>query len=481
MLQVKNRLKREIDRVEYSADWVDFYSEAGVLRIEPKDERIIRVMYTMRDGFTDEVGIGILEPPGKAEWLVEETKEAYLVKTSCVTAEVNKRTSSIRYFDAKGTLLLAEKERESRVLEEFDSYRLVVDENTKVDLVETPDGVKKIIREANKEFDRKLYHTRLFLNWQEDEALYGLGQAEEGVLNLRGTTQYVHQANLKIGIPMLLSTKGYGLLLATGSPAVFSDTAYGSYLYTEADPQMDFYFIAGENFDTVIDGYRTLTGKAAMLPKWAFGFVQSQEMYETQEEILKIAGEHRERGIGLDCIVMDWSSWKGNLWGQKTFDEIRFPDPKAMTDQLHEENVHFMISIWPNMNEASENYKEFFDKKLLLPANNIYDAFRPEARALYWKQAKEGLFDKGIDAWWCDSNEPVTPEWGHRQKPEPFDMYREFTAQAGKYMPLEKCNAFGLVHAQAMYEGQRGTDESKRVVNLTRNGYTGGQRYGTIL
>lgn len=481
MLEVKQRQGRAVTRAEQRTDGMYFYTEAGILRLAPQSDRIIRVMYTAGSEFTEEYGIGIVYRPEAVSWSAEETEEAYLVKTAEITAEVNKQTSSIRYLNAEGRLLLAEKERESRILEEFDSYRMVIDENTKVDLVETPDGVKRMIREANKEFDRKLYHTRLFLDWQEDEALFGLGQAEEGILNLRGTTQYIHQANLKIGIPMLLSTKGYGILLATGSPAVFNDTQYGSYLYTEADPQMDFYFIKGDNFDEIISGYRLLSGKAAMLPKWAFGFIQSQERYETQEEILAVAKEYRERGIGLDCIVLDWHSWKGNLWGQKTFDLDRFPDPAAMTKELHDRNVHFMLSMWPNMHEASENYREFFERKLLLPASNIYDAFRKEARELYWKQVEEGLFCYGVDAWWCDSSEPVTPEWGRKQKPEPFDMYREFTEQAGKYMPLERCSAYGLAHAGTMFEGQRSVDESRRVVNLTRSGYTGSQRYGTIL
>lgn len=481
MLEVKKRPARAVVHAEKKQDGMYFYTEAALIKVSPQEETILRVMETARGEFTEETGVGILDRPEFTDWDVEETEDAYLVKTGEVTAEVKKATASIRYFDNSGTLLLAEKERESRILEEFDSYRLVIDENTKVEEVETPDGIKKIIREANREFDRKLYHTRLYLNWQEDEALFGLGQAEEGVLNLRGTTQYLNQANLKIAIPMLLSTKGYGILLATGSPAIFSDTQYGAYLYTEADPQMDFYFIAGENFDKIIGGYRRLTGKAAMLPKWAFGFIQSQERYETQEEILSVVQECRDRGIGLDGIVLDWHSWKGNLWGQKTFDQERFPDPAKMTKKLHENHVQFMISIWPNMHEASDNYKEFFEKHLLLPASNIYDAFRTEARELYWKQAKEGLFDYGVDSWWCDSSEPFTPEWGRKQKPEPADMYREFTEQAGKYMPIEKCNSYGLVHAQTMFEGQRSADDSRRVLNLTRNGYTGQQRYGTIL
>lgn len=480
MLEVSFRESYAISEFSRKSDGLYLKSEYGILRLSPRSDSIIRITFTRRDSFEENLGIGILPHGNYTMWDFCELEDAVVLETSRLKLYVNKKTGSVRYYSSDGKLLLAERDYESRTLEEFDSYKTVIDENTVIEEIETPDGVKRKIKEASRVFDRKLYRTRLHLNWQEDEKLYGLGQAQEGILNLRGTTQYLHQANMKIAVPMLVSSKGYGILIATGSPAVFNDTAYGSYLYTEADVQMDYYFIAGENFDEIIKGYRLLTGKACMLPLWAFGFIQSQERYETQKEILEIAKEYRNRNIGLDCIILDWCSWKGNLWGQKTFDPDRFPAPEKMMDVLHRQDLHLMISIWPNMNEASDNYREFFDKGLLLPASNIYDAYRSEARELYWKQAREGLFDKGIDGWWCDSSEPFTPEWSHKGEPEPSTMYHEFVAEASQYIPIEKCNTFGLFHASAMYEGQRSTDPSKRVVNLTRSIYTGGQRYGVI-
>ncbi len=166
--------------------------------------------------------------------------------TEKLALEVDKRTGSIRYLERNGRLLLAEREEDSRELEEFDSYKTVIDENTKIEEVETADGVKRVIKEASMVFDKKLYHTRLHLKWQESERLYGLGQAEEGLLNLRGSVQYLHQANLKIAIPFLVSSNGYEILLSTGSTAIFQDTQYGSYLYTEADEEMDYYFLQGD-------------------------------------------------------------------------------------------------------------------------------------------------------------------------------------------------------------------------------------------
>ena len=134
----------------------------------------------------------------------------------------------------------------------------------------------------------------------------------------------IHQANKKIAVPMLVSSLGYGILMDTYSPMIFSDTVYGSYLYTEADDEIDFYFVNGGSMEGVVKEYRFLTGKATMLPKWAFGYIQSQERFETAEELINVSKEYRERGIGLDCIVLDWMSWPDNLWGQKTFDKNRF-------------------------------------------------------------------------------------------------------------------------------------------------------------
>lgn len=481
MLEVYKKPKDRIVSFARREDALYIKTERGSLLIEPKSDRIMRIRYTRREDFAAGTGIGIIRNAPFSEWTLEEESESVLIKTGALCLSVSKTDAAIRYMRPDGALLLQEREKDPREVESFSAYKLADDAEAVVEEIKTADGVKKVVKEAEKVFDKELYHTRLHLSFQPDEHLYGLGQAEEGILDLRGTTQYIHQANRKIGVPFLLSTCGYGLLLATGSPAIFEDSQYGSYIYTEADPEMDYYFIEGAAFDDVIRGYRFLTGKAVMLPAWAYGFMQSQERYETQQEMLDIAQEYRRRGLGLDSLVLDWWSWPGNLWGQKTFDKTRFPDLKGLTDSLHQQDIRMMVSIWPNMSTDCENYKEFKEKHMLLPAAEIYDAFNEDARKVYWRQADEGIFSYGTDAWWCDSSEPFTPEWSRKERPEPGEQYREFVEQASTHMPAEKANAYGLVHAQGIYEGQRGSGSEKRVVNLTRNGYTGSQRYGTIL
>ncbi len=480
MLNAKIKKLCKIHTVERIENALFIRSDLGILKLKPQSENIVRVTYTQLDKLEEFLGIGILKENDFSDWSFSDDENFVKLTTSKLTVEVNKATASIKYYDNSGKLLLSERDRDSRELGEFDSYKTVVDESTKIEEIDTPDGKKRSIKETNTIFDRKLYRTRLNLEFTDDEKIYGLGQFEEGALNLRGTTQYLHQANLKIPVPMLLSTNGYGMLFSTGSTAIFSDTKCGTYFYTDADIAMDFYFIAGDNFDKLVSGYRFLTGKASMLPLWAFGFMQSQERYETGAEMLEIAKGYRDRNIGIDTIILDWHSWAGDGWGQKTFDLERFPNPTKMIDDLHDMDVKFMLSIWPNMRYGTENHKEFTDKNLFLPASEVYDAFNEDARKLYWKQTEEGLFKHGIDSWWCDSSEPSTPEWGSQFKAQSAIMHSNYFNTMSKFMTAENVNGYPLVHAQAIYEGQRSCCECKRVTNLTRAAFTGAQRYGTI-
>lgn len=481
MLVVDERPNRNIIKVECKQDALILKTNCGLIKLEPITADIVRIVYTLKDFFLEKMKPGILSKESYQDWEYEDTDDKIILKTSNISLVVDKYTASISYYNYEKKILLKEREYESKNLEEFDSFNTVIDENTKIERVTTPDGIKEVIRDAAKVFDKKLYRTRLYLEWQKEEALYGLGQHEEGYLNLRGTSVFLHQANKKIAIPMLVSSLGYGLLVDTYSPMIFNDTNSGSYLYTEADEEMDFYFIYGGNMDGVIHGYRYLTGKAVMLPKWAFGFIQSQERYETAEEMINLVKEYRSRDIGLDCVVLDWCSWEGNLWGQKTFDLSRFEDPTRMMEKIHENHANLMISIWPNMNDKSDNYKEFAKINQLIQGSSIYNPFNIEGRELYWEQADKGLFSHGIDSWWCDSSEPFTPEWSHLGEPEPSTMYHEFFNTACQYLPAELTNSYSLFHARAIYEGQRSVTQDKRVVNLTRSGYTGQQRYGIIL
>ena len=480
MISSPKRKSCAIETVRRENDALILTSQRGMLRLSPVTPSILRVTYTELEAFSEEKSLGICCYDRLSNWEYTETPDSITLYLENFTATVDRSSGTIRYTDHSGALLLRERDHESHDLYYFDSYKTVVDENTVVTEVVTPDGIKKRIDEATTIFDRTLCHTRLHLQFQENEHIFGLGQATEGLLDLRGTTQYLHQANMKIAIPFFLSTCGYGILSATDGAAKFNDNAYGSYFYTDADREMDFYFLYGPEFDDIIRGYRHLTGPARMLPKWAFGYIQSQERYESASEILDMAKQFKDRNLGLDCLVQDWNSWAPGYWGQKEMDPACFPDVPGMIRSLEEEDVHFMLSIWANPCNLTRDYGEFFERNLLLPASDNYNAFDPEARKLYWEQTKRGLFDRGVKAFWCDSSEPFAPEWVERE-PEAGTMYDEYVRTSSKFIPRDKLNAYALVHAQTIYDGMRSETEDYRVCNLTRSAHTGSQRYGTIL
>ena len=458
-------------------------SQRQILEITPVTESIVRIRATVREVFSEAERPGVICTDRYLNWECAEKEDEVTLELPKLALCINKATGSVTFRDASGRLLLKEREQDAREFEEFETFMLDAHPQTKI--IQTADGAKEVLEDPKKLPAGKSLHIRYHFV-PGDEDLYGFGQQEKGFASLRGRTLYIHQGNRKIAVPLFVSTAGYGLLTDTYSPLIFHDDEKGAYIYTESDQESVQYFLAG-TMNEVIAGYRRLTGKASLLPKWAFGYVQSQERYETQQEILETVEKSRKLGLGLDCLVLDWISWKDGEWGQKSYDPARFPDPKAMIDKLHEEHVHFMLSIWPTMAGNTENHKEFKERGLFLPANTAYNALEAEARELYFDQLKRTHFSYGTDAWWCDSSEPFTPEWNHRMRMEEGDLYRAFCEEAGLRMPYDRCNSYPLYHAMGIYENQRAAmatgafGSEKRVCNLTRSAYTGQQRFGTVM
>jgi alpha-D-xyloside xylohydrolase len=453
----------------------------GFLQLTPYSDSIVRVRYAPTPEFSTKPSLMILDSPRiSVDVSVSETTEALTFSTPKLSIRMNRQTGAFTYLDSSDQILTKEPDRGGKTLMPIDVVKSVFDETTGAQIRKDADGVHAYVPSARQVVDRQAFHTKLEFEWMADEALYGLGSHEEGTMNLRGQHQYLYQQNMKAVVPVLLSTRGYGILLDSYSLMTFHDDAFGSYLWTDVDDELDYYFIYGPEFDQIVQNIRQLTGKATMLPRWAFGYIQSKERYVSQTELIDVVKEYRERGLPLDCIVQDWKSWPQDLWGQKTLDPERFPDPKGMVTELRRLNMHLMISIWPNMNPGGDNWREMRDQGCLLGNQGTYDAFQEKARALYWKQANEGLFVHGIDAWWCDCTEPFQADWSGAFKPEPEDRLRINTEEAKRYLDPEYINAYSLLHSQGIYEGQRKTGTDKRVVNLTRSAYAGQQRYSTI-
>lgn len=470
-----------ITGIERYPEYLLLHTNEGHLRLEPYSASAVRVTYTARAAFSQIPSRIVLTDAKKpVVWDVRETEREIILSTELLQVRVDRQAGALSYWDAEGNLLMKEPSRGGRFLEEIDVTKTVYDSSAEVKTAGGVDGIKTTVRGAKQVVDRKAYHAKLEFEWVDGEALYGLGSHEEGMMNLRGQHQYLYQQNMKAVVPVLLSTKGYGILLDCESFMTFHDDAFGSYLWCDVVEEMDYYVIYGPGFDDIIRGYRALTGPAPMLPRWAFGYMQCKERYKTQEELIEIASEYRRRGIPIDTVILDWKSWPGDLWGQKTLDPERFPDPDGMTEKLHEMNVKLMVSVWPNMAAGGDNNREFLERGLMLGDRTHYDPFKPEARELYWEQINEGLFRHGIDAYWCDCSEPFEADWRGPVKPEPEERMLINTGEAKKFLDPAEISSYSLLHAQGVYEGQRRTTDSKRVVNLTRSSYAGQHRYSTI-
>ena len=260
-------------------------------------------------------------------------------------------------------------------------------------------------------------------------------------------------------------------------------------IWSEMSPDMDYYFIAGKNMDEVISGYRTLTGKAPVYPKWVLGFWQSRERYQSSKDIEENMKKFRDLKIPVDNIVQDWNYWKLDSWGSHEFEAARYPNPQAMLDSVHALHGRFIISVWPKFYDTVKNYKELDAKGWMYHQaikddihdwlgfrGSFYDAYDAGARKMFWRQMDENLYTKykfGIDAWWMDASEPnvrdCTPMWYRKALSGPTALGTS----------TEYFNAYSIVNADAIYNGQRSVNPNQRVFLLTRSGFAGEQRYST--
>lgn len=469
--------------LEVGADGLTVHTDAGLLALTPRTNRTVRVRFTLEDSFSQQPSLTVIPVSADAPnvpFSVVEDRDRIVISTDAMSIEVARETAALTYRTIDGTLLTREPACGGKTLTPVQVLRSEFDGATPHESRENVDGVRIDVDGIRQVVDRTAFHTKLEFCFADGEALYGLGSHEEGMFNLRGQHQYLYQQNLKVAVPVLVSTRGYGVFLDCTSLVTFHDDAFGSYLWSDVARELDYYVMLGPSFDQVVAEFRALTGPAPMLPRWAFGYVQSKERYESQGDLLAVAREYRRRGLPLDCIVLDWKSWTGHAWGQKSLDPVRFPDPLGMTRELHALGVRLMVSIWPTMRPGGDDWRELVDRGQLLGNQATYNAFDPAARATFWCQADRGLFSHGIDAWWSDCTEPFEADWAGAVKPEPEERLRINTDEAKRYLDPELINAYSLVHSQGLYEGQRSVCREKRVMNLTRSAFPGQQRFATV-
>lgn len=330
----------------------------------------------------------------------------------------------------------------------------------------------------------------------ENDGIYGLGMHQHQSLNRRGQVcQMVQNNGHTVAVPFLTSDKGYAILFDTCAyMSIGIDKPCTREYLTEYAPEEEtpnliqvyaddavvftYYVILGSTMDEQIAGYRALTGKSTMFPRWIYGFMQSREHYKTQDEILKIAHEFRNRHIPLDCIVQDWNYWGDLGWNAVEWDEKKYPDPKAMIDQMHGMDMKLMISVWPSFGPQTSICRklEAVDGILAKPDKNnekwgrVHDPLNKKASDIIWNYMNRNLFSKGVDAWWLD---PTEPSFEKDCSLCLLECTPSVKGENRRYL-----NHMALCASRNVYENQRSVTEDKRVFILTRSGYAGQQACG---
>jgi alpha-D-xyloside xylohydrolase len=324
----------------------------------------------------------------------------------------------------------------------------------------------------------------------KDEAIYGLGTIQNGKMNRRGEKKRMEQSNLEDFQNVLQSIKGWGLYWENYSPTMFEDNAQGMTFTSEAGVGVDYYFMFGGSADGVIAQMRYLSGDVPMFPLWTYGYWQSKERYKTARETESIVDQYRSLNVPLDGIIQDWQYWGSNyLWNAMDFLAEDFSNGKQLIQNVHQKHAHFMISIWASFGPMTQQFRELEKIGCLMPFETwpqsgishvwppmrdypsgvkVYDAFHPEARAIYWKYLKT-LYDYGCDAWWMDSTDPDFFN--------PRESDYEHKVYGGTWRSQR--NAFPLETVRGIYQAQRKDDRGKRIFIMTRSSYAGQQHYGS--
>jgi alpha-D-xyloside xylohydrolase len=440
-----------------SGDKVTFKLDKGLMSVRLCKSDVVQVQYTVLAAFPQKTSLVVNNPwTEKTSFKVEDKNGRITITTAKLKVLVDKATNALTYTNLNGTVITAEAASNKKMK------------------AATIAGIQT-------------YKCETQFKSPADEGLFGLGCHPEDSLsiNYKGRNQDMLIKYLTGAIPVLLSTKGYGLLWDNYSASNFygSEANKTEFKYVSESGQLvDYYFFYGPEFDRIIDLYRTATGKAPMYPKWAFGLFQSQDRYKTQAEVLAVKDGYRRNHIPVDVIVQDWFYWEPLPIGSHIMNPTRYPNPKAMVEELHQANLHAMISIWPVFGKNTTNFEAMqkagnltsitWDNFVTKTFDTYYDAHSPKARDMYWQQARDSLVKKGNwDAWWVDQCEPDNGAL--------LDERRKAVFATGK--GIDYFNSYSLEHTKGLYKGWRADMGDKRPYFLVRQAFAGQQRNATTL
>ena len=429
-------------------DSLEVSQKAGLLRLQVCAPDVLHVTYS---------AAGMSAPPRPsdhvvvkkswpaADFSVASDDKAITLTTSLLKVVIERESGAIHYFSATGDTLTT------------DSYRS--------------------LRPVETNGENTFHAETFFAIYGSHEGLYGLGQHQAGVWNYRGETIDLSQENTNIAVPLLVSSNGYGIFWNNPSPSRANNRfVHSLYLSAQVADRIDYYFLYGPNADQIIGHYRDLTGQVPMFGRWAYGFWQCKNKYQSQQELESVAAKYRQLHIPVDNIVQDWFWWI--TMGEMKWNP-HYPDPQALIDTLHKEHFHLMVSVWPFFRPGTDVYDQFdrngwFVAKTLTggfhPVGQaLYDATNPEARRQYWANINAALFQKGVDAWWLDTDEPET----EGREDNILVDHKLAIGSGARY-----ANTYPLFHAGGVSDGQQAASQQKRVFILSRSAYAGSQRYG---
>ena len=386
--------------------------------------------------------------PADAACRIEQDETGAWIRNGNLSCRLT-RGGKLTFYNAKGEKLLEEYHRNRRDLRDPNCSALEVEAR---EFRPIPGG---------------LYHlTARFESLDPHEKLYGMGQYQHGCLELKGMDLELAQRNSQASVPFLVSSRGYGLLW--NNPAVGRAVLGKNVMSFEAfsTRALDYWVTAGDTPAAIEHNYAAVTGTVPMMPEYGLGFWQCKLRYQTQEELLSIAREYKRRGLPLDVIVVDFFHWPRQ--GEWKFAPTYWPDPAAMLRELHAMGVELMVSVWPTVEPASENYPEMLEKGYLIRVERGHrtgldfqgstihiDATNPQARAYLWGKLRDNYYRYGVRLFWLDEAEPEYARYD-------FDNYRYWLGT-----DLEVGNCYPALYSRAVFEGQQAEGQTQ-AVNLVR-------------
>lgn len=414
-------------------------TSGGTLKLLPFINKTLKVQFGSVKNIETSKSFAVTRKAEHIFFDVKENKQDLILTTPDYSVRVLKATSQIKVYDKSGKILI----QESSI------------------------GGKNAVK-------KNFVTVASIFQLNSDEALYGLGQFKDGVMNLRGKRRELVQMNTQAAVPVILSTNGWGMFWDNPSRTIFNDTEKGMMFSSDFGSEISYYIFIGSKLDDLVCQYRNLTGVAPLLPQWALGYHQSRNKYATQSEVIAVSERMRKEKIPFNSIFIDYYYWGKYGTGSHRFDEKLFPNFTEMVSDLHTKyNTKAVITVWPAFKPGTPNYEEMKQGGFLLDGVKaldaiVYDAFNPQAAALYWKQVAKYLVPTGIDGWFLDGPEP-----------DNVPTFLQSNTFAGPAHNVR--NLFPLVHSTTFYNGLLSVNSNKRPYILTRCAWASQQKNGTAI